>query len=298
MWFLGMYNNAGQISNCSPINLIGSEKEFLKWANQFKHFRVKKVKMTWVPMVKGPIQRVDPGKWGVYTGEPIAEQSYVNISNEASFRHSYQTDYEAYIIDPVVMPAYGSLDPAIGGKQWYLTDRDFDDIAVTNEMLPYIKRPAAKRHLMDHTWSHTWVPKVPRVFNFAYTNANTNLLDGTNNLLSITDGTLKKFPWVPICINQRFNNQDVSESVALRMDCTMPYIAIRDRRTYQWTGVDNNVVRTILGIPGKWHFHVTFQFKTRRSSQAAIFTDIASDGTLTKSNIAKVTAPQNPANNA
>lgn len=301
MWFLGLYRAATQVPNCSPINLIGSTKEFLKWANQYKHFRLKKVRLTWVPMVKGPISRVDPGKWATYAPQVGVDAmvNYVNITDptanpnvDPKAFHSYQTDYEAYIVDPVVMPAYGKLDNAIGVDQFYLAERDFGDVAISNDQLPLIKRPHAKRYLMDHTWSHSWVPRVPKVFRFAYTTPNVNVDDGVNNLLSTTDGSLTRFPWLPIIVNQRVNNQPVDESVTLRTDCTVPYIAIRDRRNYNWQGAASTSIRTVLGIPGKWHFHVTFQFKTRRSSMSAILVDMDGNGTFTKSATARSGAPQ------
>lgn len=312
MWFLGMYREQGQVPNCSAINLIGSTREFIKWANQFKHYRIKKCKLTWVPMIKGPIRRVDPGRWGVYQPQNLAPDTmleYISAAQPAGIigadyvaTQSYQTDYEAYIVNPTVMPAYGDLDGNIGVKQYFLSDRDFGDLAISNEMLPYIKRPHAKRHLMDNTWSHVWYPKVPKVFRFGHTGSNNDPNDGQHNLLYVTDGTLSKFPWLPLITVSRGNiagqqPQPYDESIAMRADCTVPYIAIRNRRTYQWVGPNNGQsVRSILGIPGKWHFHVTFQFKTRRSSMAQQITDMDSNGTFTKSGVSKVTAPQNPVN--
>lgn len=247
---MGLQEN-GDYSCLNPLGLLPSTAEFIKLLNQWQEFRVKSITLQWIPSVKG---------------NPIRVETGLTIVDNAAY-----LSYLTYLIMPSHAPARYNLSTGTLASNAEMSDFDFFNGSMTNEMLDQAQNPRPEIHAMNNPWKKTWKAQVPAMdrYNYSAQNLTTGPVWGTDYIQSMQSGKWKAFPWLPL-VN---SGGDASSSISitgLLAWLRQPYVAMRNDKTWAWqsaVGVAAN------GMYGRWRLSSTWEFRKRRASTSQLFVD-------------------------
>lgn len=245
--------NIGEYPALTPLALFPSEAEMLSWVNQFKEFRISKIKLKWIP---------------AFPGKPVlVEDIRTNIPPVIDRSLNWRT-LEMFITLPRMMPVTRSLRPEQGSQNQLWIDPDINPWnAVPNSALLQMTKPRPIRKNMHRSWTFSWTPLVSNSYNYTYATPNGIALNGDEEANLQSNSKLKKMPWVRFINpqNASFSTDPVVSGAVfgnMKMILGQPFVALRDTYRNAWQSSANP------DVCGKLMVTTTIHFRRRRTNQS------------------------------
>jgi len=265
-YFLGMAGkNPDHINALTPLSLVASEREFVKWINLYSEFKIGNITLKWVPSVKGGPIRVDAMQQNdlpELRTSAFSCEALVALPKKAS--GLYVQGGATFPLPPYQYWYDADIQPVLSGP---------DPLPITNNQMIQMKYPRAQRKNFDNSWSFSWNAFTYKLSNFnLLMRPNEGELQGAPLVADTPDGKLRKFPWLPIVSSNAMIGGS-RHAINLLTVIHQPYIAARDTKTWAWANSPEGTFPA-SGQYGKFILTSNWYFKKRKNSNAITITNI------------------------